>query len=218
MDPLLSWHAQYLLRHSVSRRKRKRAKRVAVFFPSVSFLLRRTPEALTDTERDRARAGEQSLPSSLPPFAGRPSPACCPSDLGGPRWRKEMAKMAVSSSSAGPPGFGSQPWGGTSAGFLQDSFSPLTQGFDAYVLKVAAAASQAWWQMADLQASAGQTGVHFPTFFCLSVSEEDSAVQKSFFWREKERQTKRNRGWNRYWKCLQKIKVLFCREKNYAGL
>ncbi|CAM4644734.1 unnamed protein product [Leuciscus chuanchicus] len=64
--------------------------------------------------------------------------------------------MAVSSSSAGPPGFGPQPWGGTSAGFLQDSFSPLTQGFDAYVLKVAAAATQAWWQMADLQASAGQ--------------------------------------------------------------
>lgn len=73
--------------------------------------------------------------------------------------------MAVSSSSAEPPGFSPQPWGGTSAGFLRDSFSPLTQGFDAYVLKVAAAATQAWWQMADLQASAGQTGVHFPTFF-----------------------------------------------------
>lgn len=107
-----------------------------------------------------------------------------------------MAKMAVSSSSAEPPGFSPQPWGGTSAGFLRDSFSPLTQGFDAYVLKVAAAATQAWWQMADLQASAGQTGVHFPTFFCLSVSEEDSAVQKSFFWCEKETEGETNG--NRY--------------------
>ncbi|RXN18339.1 hypothetical protein ROHU_024763 [Labeo rohita] len=147
------------------------------------MMLQNRKESARGPDRHREGQIERAVAAKLSSsFAGGPSPACCPPDLGGPYWRKEMAKMAVSSSSAEPPGFGPQPWGGTSAGFLRDSFSPLTQGFDAYVLKVAAAATQAWWQMADLQASAGQTGVHFPTFFCLSVSEEDSAVQKSFFW------------------------------------
>lgn len=137
----------------------------------MSFLLRRTPEAPTDTENSRCQAlfllrRRAFVPLTLVGLTGE--------------------KETVSSSSAEQPVFVPQPWGETSAGFLRDSFSPLTQGFDAYVLKVAATATQPWWQMADLQASAGQTGVHFPTFFCLSVLEEDSTVQKSFFWYEKE--------------------------------
>ncbi|KAL7873585.1 hypothetical protein AOLI_G00126560 [Acnodon oligacanthus] len=152
----------------------------------------RVPEALADKggkERESFAIERVSIiarPSSL--LLG-PYRHAVLSDLGGPSWRtREREREREKERDSHQLLFCRPAWSQPSAPgpafcwpFCTTPSVPLTQGFDAYVLKVAAAVTQASWQMVDLQASAGQAGVHFRTFFCLSVLDEDSAVQKTFF-------------------------------------